>query len=159
MYIRFSGDIPSLRVINSSSQILTDSFNFYLVSWFERARAFVTVIDPENNKFLMSLLEDFFDSALVCMYIKRAERLPLLDKKATINKQFSVKKLIVTQTLCSRTEPGLQLRWWGWAVPRSLLQAGIRLRLDAPGRSCHGAAVFSNMKQSVCFCRKMYKEF
>ncbi|KAK2534156.1 Sycp2l [Columba guinea] len=35
------------------------------VSWFERARTFVTVIDPENNKFLMSLLEDFFDSALV----------------------------------------------------------------------------------------------
>lgn len=93
MYITFSGDIPSLRTINSSSQILTDSFNFYLVSWFERARTFVTVIDPENNKSLMSLLEDFFDSALVCMYIKRAERLPLLDKKATINKQFSVKKI------------------------------------------------------------------
>ncbi|OPJ76616.1 synaptonemal complex protein 2-like [Patagioenas fasciata monilis] len=36
-----------------------------LVSWFERARTFVTVIDPEKNKFLMSLLEDFFDSALV----------------------------------------------------------------------------------------------
>ncbi|XP_065485914.1 synaptonemal complex protein 2-like [Caloenas nicobarica] len=65
MCIRFSDDIPSLRIINSSSQILTDSFNFYLVSWFERARAFVTVIDPEKNKFLMSLLEDFFDSALV----------------------------------------------------------------------------------------------
>ncbi|XP_064908490.1 synaptonemal complex protein 2-like isoform X2 [Columba livia] len=65
MYITFSGDIPSLRTINSSSQILTDSFNFYLVSWFERARTFVTVIDPENNKSLMSLLEDFFDSALV----------------------------------------------------------------------------------------------
>ncbi|XP_065688803.1 synaptonemal complex protein 2-like [Patagioenas fasciata] len=65
MCIRFSGDIPSLRIINPSSQILTDSFNFYLVSWFERARTFVTVIDPEKNKFLMSLLEDFFDSALV----------------------------------------------------------------------------------------------
>ncbi|CAN8184392.1 unnamed protein product [Coccothraustes coccothraustes] len=41
-------------------------FNFYLVSWFERARAFVTVIDPNENKSLMLLLEDFFDSALVC---------------------------------------------------------------------------------------------
>ncbi|KAM7072418.1 synaptonemal complex protein 2-like [Acridotheres tristis] len=44
---------------------LTNSFNFYLVSWFERARAFVTVIDPNEEKFLMLLLEDFFDSALV----------------------------------------------------------------------------------------------
>ncbi|KAM6100999.1 synaptonemal complex protein 2-like [Theristicus caerulescens] len=45
--------------------VLTDSFNFYLVSWFEKARAFVMVIDPNENKFLMLLLEDFFDSALV----------------------------------------------------------------------------------------------
>ncbi|NXH63214.1 SYC2L protein, partial [Rhabdornis inornatus] len=44
---------------------LTNSFYFYLVSWFERARAFVTVIDPNEDKFLMLLLEDFFDSALV----------------------------------------------------------------------------------------------
>ncbi|XP_014732371.1 PREDICTED: synaptonemal complex protein 2-like [Sturnus vulgaris] len=36
-----------------------------LVSWFERARAFVTVIDLNEDKFLMLLLEDFFDSALV----------------------------------------------------------------------------------------------
>ncbi|XP_029897443.1 synaptonemal complex protein 2-like [Aquila chrysaetos chrysaetos] len=36
-----------------------------LVSWFERARAFVILIDPNENKFLMLLLEDFFDSALV----------------------------------------------------------------------------------------------
>ncbi|XP_064561350.1 synaptonemal complex protein 2-like isoform X2 [Zonotrichia leucophrys gambelii] len=36
-----------------------------LVSWFERARVFVTIIDPNENKFLMLLLEDFFDSALV----------------------------------------------------------------------------------------------
>ncbi|XP_014109968.1 PREDICTED: synaptonemal complex protein 2-like [Pseudopodoces humilis] len=36
-----------------------------LVSWFERARTFVTVIDPNENKFLMLLLEDFFDCALV----------------------------------------------------------------------------------------------
>ncbi|KFZ66558.1 Synaptonemal complex protein 2-like, partial [Podiceps cristatus] len=45
--------------------ILTDSFNFYLVSWFERARTFVILIDANENKFLMLLLEDFFDTALV----------------------------------------------------------------------------------------------
>ncbi|XP_028941130.1 synaptonemal complex protein 2-like, partial [Antrostomus carolinensis] len=36
-----------------------------MISWFERARAFVTIIDPNENKFLMLLFEDFFDSALV----------------------------------------------------------------------------------------------
>ncbi|KAM4794284.1 synaptonemal complex protein 2-like isoform 2-T2 [Cyanocitta cristata] len=36
-----------------------------LVSWFERTRAFVTIINPNENKYLMLLLEDFFDSALV----------------------------------------------------------------------------------------------
>ncbi|KAM9285907.1 synaptonemal complex protein 2-like [Cariama cristata] len=45
--------------------VLTDSFNFYLVSWFERTRAFVILVEPNENKFLMLLLEDFFDSALV----------------------------------------------------------------------------------------------
>ncbi|NXG80472.1 SYC2L protein, partial [Baryphthengus martii] len=51
--------------------VLTDSFNFYLVSWFERARAFVILIDTSENKFLMLLLEDFFDTALVRMCVKR----------------------------------------------------------------------------------------
>ncbi|KAM6349644.1 synaptonemal complex protein 2-like [Podargus strigoides] len=36
-----------------------------MISWFERARAFVFLIDPIENKFLMLLLEEFFDSALV----------------------------------------------------------------------------------------------
>ncbi|KAM6120254.1 LOW QUALITY PROTEIN: synaptonemal complex protein 2-like [Pterocles gutturalis] len=44
--------------------LLTDSFNFYLVAWFERARAFAVLIDPTRIN-LMLLLEDFFDSALV----------------------------------------------------------------------------------------------
>ncbi|XP_072780368.1 synaptonemal complex protein 2-like [Taeniopygia guttata] len=51
-------------------------FNFYLVSWFERARAFVTIIDPNENKFLVLMLEDFFDSALVickCSYEGKKE--------------------------------------------------------------------------------------
>ncbi|NXG63737.1 SYC2L protein, partial [Hemiprocne comata] len=47
--------------------VLTVFFNFYLVSWFERARAFVIVINSNENKSLMLLLEDFFDSALVCI--------------------------------------------------------------------------------------------
>ncbi|KAM9575395.1 synaptonemal complex protein 2-like [Guaruba guarouba] len=63
--------------------VLTGSFNFYLVSWFERAREFVNLINQNENKLLMQLLEDFFDSALVCMCIKRAEGLPLLNKKAS----------------------------------------------------------------------------
>lgn len=65
----FPADMYSLRIINSSSQFLMHSFNFYLVSWFERARGFVIVIDLNENKFLMPLLEDFFDLALVCLYI------------------------------------------------------------------------------------------
>ncbi|XP_031408608.1 synaptonemal complex protein 2-like isoform X2 [Meleagris gallopavo] len=36
-----------------------------MVAWFERARTFVILIDPTENSFLMVLLEDFFDSALV----------------------------------------------------------------------------------------------
>ncbi|KAM6375901.1 synaptonemal complex protein 2-like [Alca torda] len=36
-----------------------------MISWFERTRAFLILIDPNENKFLMLLLEDFFDSALV----------------------------------------------------------------------------------------------
>lgn len=90
--VSFPADISSLRTINTSSQVLTDSFNFYLVSWFERARAFVILIDPNENKFLMLLLEDFFDAALVCTCIKGEEGLPLLEKKAVVHKQFSVKK-------------------------------------------------------------------
>ncbi|KAM9200220.1 synaptonemal complex protein 2-like [Mergus octosetaceus] len=36
-----------------------------MISWFERTRGFVIIIDPNENHFLMALLEDFFDSALV----------------------------------------------------------------------------------------------
>jgi len=86
MCVRFAADISSLRIINSFSQVLTDSFNFYLVSWFERARAFVILMDPNENNFLMLLLEDFFDSALVRMCIKGTEGLLLVSKKADIHK-------------------------------------------------------------------------
>ncbi|NXL97198.1 SYC2L protein, partial [Tyrannus savana] len=61
--------------------ILTDSFNFYLVSWFERARAFVTLIDPKENKFFMLLLEDFFDTALVPLTFQNI----FLGKKDLVN--------------------------------------------------------------------------
>ncbi|XP_067148479.1 synaptonemal complex protein 2-like [Apteryx mantelli] len=36
-----------------------------MVSWFERTRTFVILIDLNENRFLMILLEDFFDCALV----------------------------------------------------------------------------------------------
>lgn len=52
----------------------TDSLNFYMVAWFERARTFVILIDPTENSFLMVLLEDFFDSALVCACTKGSRR-------------------------------------------------------------------------------------
>lgn len=68
----FPADVSSLRTINYPSQVLTDSFIFYLVSWFERARAFVILSDMKENQYLMSLLEEFFDSALVCMCTKGA---------------------------------------------------------------------------------------
>ncbi|KAF4790925.1 synaptonemal complex protein 2 like protein [Turdus rufiventris] len=57
-------DVNSNMADRAENYFLTHSFNFYLVSWFERARTFVTVIDLNENKFLMLLLEDFFDSAL-----------------------------------------------------------------------------------------------
>ncbi|XP_042662571.1 synaptonemal complex protein 2-like [Tyto alba] len=49
----------------SLRKVLTDFFNFYLVSWFERTRAFVILINTKENKYLVLLLEDFFDTALV----------------------------------------------------------------------------------------------
>ncbi|XP_075777377.1 synaptonemal complex protein 2-like [Pelodiscus sinensis] len=36
-----------------------------MVSWFERAREFLILIEPAQNKSLLKLVEDFFDSALV----------------------------------------------------------------------------------------------
>ncbi|NXL51987.1 SYC2L protein, partial [Podilymbus podiceps] len=60
--------------------VLTDSFNFYLVSWFERARTFVILIDPNKNKFLMLLLEDFFDTALLVTF-----QMIFLGKKKLVN--------------------------------------------------------------------------
>ncbi|NXF36605.1 SYC2L protein, partial [Nyctibius bracteatus] len=61
--------------------VLTDCFNFYLASWFERARALVVLIDPNENEFLMSLLEDFFDSALVSVTFQMI----FLGKKKLVN--------------------------------------------------------------------------
>ncbi|NXP09845.1 SYC2L protein, partial [Thinocorus orbignyianus] len=61
--------------------VLTDSFNFYLVSWFERAREFLNLIDANENKFLMLLLEDFFDSALVSVTFQ----IIFLGKKELVN--------------------------------------------------------------------------
>lgn len=67
-------DTCNVRCTSLSCMALTDSLNFYMVSWFERARTFVILIDPTENSFLMVLLEDFFDSALVCACIKGSRR-------------------------------------------------------------------------------------
>ncbi|XP_066044194.1 synaptonemal complex protein 2-like isoform X3 [Chamaea fasciata] len=50
-----------------------------MISWFERARAFLTVIDPNENKFLMLLLEDFFDLALVICKCSNEGKKELVD--------------------------------------------------------------------------------
>ncbi|XP_059580412.1 synaptonemal complex protein 2-like isoform X1 [Alligator mississippiensis] len=36
-----------------------------MVTWFERTREFLMLIEPAQNNYLMKLVEDFFDSALV----------------------------------------------------------------------------------------------
>ncbi|NXV14370.1 SYC2L protein, partial [Cepphus grylle] len=68
--------------------VLTDFFfffNFYLVSWFERTRAFLILIDPNENKFLMLLLEDFFDSALTSSLLPVTFPTISLGKKELVN--------------------------------------------------------------------------
>lgn len=44
------------------------------------------LIDPNENHFLMALLEDFFDSALVCTCMGGVEGLLLCYKVAIIHK-------------------------------------------------------------------------
>lgn len=43
------------------------------------------LMDVNENSHLMLLLEDFFDSAMVCVCIKGSERLLLLDKKTMVH--------------------------------------------------------------------------
>lgn len=74
MCISFAVDTCSVRFTSLSCKALTDYLIFYMVSWFERARMFVILIDPTENSFLMVLLEDFFDSALVCACTKGNRR-------------------------------------------------------------------------------------
>ncbi|KGL76994.1 Synaptonemal complex protein 2-like, partial [Tinamus guttatus] len=59
------GLVQKMRLLALLGCFLTNSFNFYMVSWFERARSSVILTDPNENKILMILLEDFFDCALV----------------------------------------------------------------------------------------------
>ncbi|XP_068526837.1 synaptonemal complex protein 2-like isoform X6 [Anas acuta] len=64
-----------------------------VVSWFERTRGFVTIIDPNENHFLMALLEDFFDSALVICKCSNEEISSLL--VVTLQAHFIGKKQLV----------------------------------------------------------------
>ncbi|XP_030405296.1 synaptonemal complex protein 2-like [Gopherus evgoodei] len=50
-----------------------------MVSWFERAREFLILIEPEQNKSLLRLVEDFFDSALVICKCNSEGKKQLLD--------------------------------------------------------------------------------
>ncbi|NXS45399.1 SYC2L protein, partial [Balaeniceps rex] len=86
--------------------VLTDSFNFYLVSWFERARTFVILIDPNENKFLMLLLEDFFDSALVSVTFQMI----FLGKKELVNLFLPELGHLVTEanTCCALRQEALR---------------------------------------------------
>ncbi|XP_078249563.1 synaptonemal complex protein 2-like isoform X2 [Pogona vitticeps] len=36
-----------------------------MVTWFERTREFLSLIEPKESKFLVNLVEDFFDTALI----------------------------------------------------------------------------------------------
>nr|XP_028594412.1 synaptonemal complex protein 2-like [Podarcis muralis] len=38
---------------------------FYMVIWFERTREFLSLIEPSESTFLVHLVEDFFDTALI----------------------------------------------------------------------------------------------
>ncbi|XP_043364273.1 synaptonemal complex protein 2-like isoform X3 [Dermochelys coriacea] len=50
-----------------------------MVSWFERAREFLILIEPAKNKSLLRLVEDFFDSALVICKCNSEGKKQLLD--------------------------------------------------------------------------------
>ncbi|XP_067424521.1 synaptonemal complex protein 2-like [Emydura macquarii macquarii] len=50
-----------------------------MVSWFERAREFLILIEPAENKSLLRLVEDFFDSALVICKCNSEGKKQLLD--------------------------------------------------------------------------------
>ncbi|XP_053873563.1 synaptonemal complex protein 2-like [Malaclemys terrapin pileata] len=50
-----------------------------MVSWFERAREFLILIEPAQNKSLLRLVEDFFDSALVICKCNSEGKKQLLD--------------------------------------------------------------------------------
>lgn len=104
--VRLSADASYLSLLTSSCEINWFFFSFYMVSWFERTRGFVIIIDPNENHFLMALLEDFFDSALVCTWMGwggGVEGLLFLYKLAIIHK-FSIQKIIIW-ALHSRIQP------------------------------------------------------
>ncbi|KAH0617930.1 hypothetical protein JD844_016692 [Phrynosoma platyrhinos] len=54
-------------------------FYFYMVTWFERTREFLSLIEPKENNFLVNLIEDFFDTALIISRSNSEGRKQLLD--------------------------------------------------------------------------------
>lgn len=42
-----------------------------MVTWFERTREFLSLIEPKESKFLARLVEDFFDTALVSTWKRK----------------------------------------------------------------------------------------
>ncbi|XP_044311143.1 synaptonemal complex protein 2-like [Varanus komodoensis] len=50
-----------------------------MVTWFERTREFLSLIDPNESKFLANLIEDFFDTALIISKSNSEGRRQLLE--------------------------------------------------------------------------------
>ncbi|KAM6455200.1 synaptonemal complex protein 2-like isoform 2-T3 [Liasis olivaceus] len=50
-----------------------------MVTWFERTREFLSLIEPKESKYLVNLVEDFFDTALIIGKSSTEGRKQLLD--------------------------------------------------------------------------------
>nr|XP_020652760.1 synaptonemal complex protein 2-like [Pogona vitticeps] len=48
-----------------ANQLLQQGLVAKMVTWFERTREFLSLIEPKESKFLVNLVEDFFDTALI----------------------------------------------------------------------------------------------
>ncbi|XP_026570830.1 synaptonemal complex protein 2-like [Pseudonaja textilis] len=78
--------LPSGRVDLVSDAVEICSFDFclhvspvYMVTWFERTREFLSLIEPKENKHLVNLVEDFFNATLVIGKNSTEGRKQLLD--------------------------------------------------------------------------------
>ncbi|KAM9165629.1 synaptonemal complex protein 2-like [Pangshura tecta] len=80
---KITNDALEVKIHSTESLLVISAlliyFNFYMVSWFERAREFLILIEPAQNKSLLRLVEDFFDSALVICKCNSEGKKQLLD--------------------------------------------------------------------------------